>query len=289
MVEPDIARRGGAPRSRRDGESASRAGAVFGAAAAALASAGLVYWIGLAKDPTLGAPPVQVALPAAQELPPARADAAEVIRAHEQLQDEYAAGGSAAVARLARTCARDLAAHPGTLDFCLAFNAFATSLAPEAPPLGEQRELLLIQAALPPGGDAWARLGQIRALVRQVGLQGQPGPRREIAAASPPQSAAAKSAAAKSAGVRASAACRRRAPAAPRTVCSSPALRNADLRLRAAYRKAADAGVSSRTLGRDQRRFRIAVQKAAPNRASVARLYARRIRTLESQARQAGG
>jgi hypothetical protein len=77
-------------------------------------------------------------------------------------------------------------------------------------------------------------------------------------------------------------ACRHRSTAGERTVCASPALREADAQLQAAYRQALAAGVSPRQLARDQARFRRAVNAAAPDRVALERLYYQRTRALEN-------
>jgi len=283
-----------------------RPGVALGAVAAGLASAALVYWIGASQDPTLSsAPPAAGAAPTAHA--PLRPDPEQVVRAYQQVQETYAEQGPPGVARFARACAANLAADPGTLDFCIAFDIYAAALTgPEAADAGAwraeaaTRDLALVRAVLPPGQDPAARLAAIGALARQTSLaapeasepQAAPPPPRPAPPASPPQAVrtaarshavAAKSAARASSRI---AACRRRAIAAQRTVCASPALRQADQRLRVAYRGALAAGLNPRRLARDQARFRASVNAAAPNRNAVARLYKQRIRALESKGRR---
>jgi len=311
MVVRNAPYEGAAPlRESAGGRLEIRPGTVLGAMAAALASAGLVYWISAAGDSTLGGARALRDEPAtAPAHAPVHADAGEVIRAYEKLQQIYADAGAVEVARSARSCAQALSIHPQSLDFCVAFNLLAADIAPGAAPADADQQLALVRAALPPGVDAAGRLAQLRALTRQASLQIPAGPtapsqlarggpakpdgaQERVAAKTAPHSvkaASARTASTKAAVTKAAAACRRRAPAAPRTVCGSASLRTADARLRATYQRAAAAGVSPSRLGREQRWFRRAVQDAAPDRAAVARLYAKRTRQLQSQAKRAGG
>lgn len=282
-----------------------RLGVAAGAAAAALVSAGLVYWISTGEDHSLSdAEPAKTAT-AQPAYAPARADAGQVARAYEQLQEIYADQGTTGVMGFARSCADSLRADPGVLDFCLAFDIYAASLEGEDPQArawqaqAGARDLALARSVLPPGQDAAARLAQVRELARQTSLEAPPAPEAaapgqpvQPAAPAPPATGtpatAAPTAAAAAKPVHAGQrACRQRATAAQRTVCASPALREADRRLRLAYRRALAAGVDPRRLAHDQARFRAAVNAAAPNRAAVARLYHHRTRALELQVRKA--
>lgn len=285
-----------APRTR------SRLGVILGASAAAVVSAGLVYWIGSQGDPTLsGAPPA----PVRRAYAPAKPDAGQVVRAYEQLQEIYADQGPSGVASFARSCADSLTSDPGALDFCVAFDIYAASvtgddeLARTWRADAEVRDLALARAVLPPAQDAAARLAQIRALARQASLQdpdlaaaaapgsqGKPEPAKSPSTRS---TSSARPASVKTTSTRTSRrvavdACRSRATAAQRTVCASPALRQADQRLRIAYRRALAAGANPQRLARDQTNFRAAVNAAAPDRVAVERLYYRRTRALETLA-----
>jgi uncharacterized protein YecT (DUF1311 family) len=283
----------------RSGRARPRLGVALGAVAAAVASAGLVYWISAGDDPTLSAPPP--ARPVERRAyAPLRADAEQVVRAYEQVQEVYAGQGPTGVASFARSCADGLASDPGVLDFCLAFDIYADAFAGDDAEArawrasADSRDLALARSALPPGQDAGARLAAVRELARQTSLQApDAAPEPPAAAEAPAVTSAAhpRSAPAESVAVARTnadvAACRRRATAAQRTVCASPALRQADRRLRLAYRRAIAAGASPRQLARDQARFRAAVSAAAPNRAAVARLYYRRTRALENASHHA--
>jgi len=151
----------------------ARAGAVLGASAAALISAGLVYWISSGGDPTLKR---LGHAPSAPTYAPPEADPAQVVRAYEQLQDVYADRGPDGVAGFARGCARSLAADPAALDFCIAFDIYAGSLVGDdaiarAWRAGSaDRELALARAALPPTSDPVARVAQVRRLARETSL-----------------------------------------------------------------------------------------------------------------------
>lgn len=286
-----------APRTR------SRLGVILGASAAAVVSAGLVYWIGSQGDSTLsGAPPA----PVRRAYAPAKPDAGQVVRAYEQLQEIYADQGASGVASFARSCADSLTSDPGALDFCVAFDIYAASvtgddeLARTWRADAEVRDLALARAALPPAQDPAARLTQIRALARQASLQDpdlaapaqNPGSQAKPAPAKSPSTrstssarpAAVKTMSTRTARQAAVNACRSRATAAQRTVCASPALRQADQRLRIAYRRALAAGANPQRLARDQTSFRAAVNAAAPDRVAVERLYYRRTRALETLA-----
>lgn len=277
-----------APRTR------SRLGAILGASAAAAVSAGLVYWIGSQGDSALSTPPPP---PAQRAYAPAEADAGQVGRAYEQLQEIYAGQGASGVASFARSCADSLSSDPGALDFCVAFDIYAASVAGDDEMArawrasADVRDLALARAALPPTQDPEARIVQIRALARKASLQDP-----NLAAVAAPKPAPNRAHSAGRAGVRSASAgtarhaevnaCRSPATAAQRTVCASPALRQADQRLRIAYRRALAAGANPRRLAQDQSSFREAVNAAAPDRVAVERLYYRRTRALETLARR---
>lgn len=317
---------------------------MLGAGAAALISAGLVYWIGSGGDPTLKR--VGHASPTPAYAPP-EPDAGQVVRAYEQLKEIYAARGGAGVSGFARGCAQSLTANPSALDFCIAFDIYAASVIgdDEAARIwranAAARDLALARAALAPTADPVVRLARIREFARQVSLRDpdltqlqakkprpaphRAGPRhvRRVAkpvaepaaqrvtqpAAQPAdpslnqpaaQVAAATAAEAKPARpavvnkapvIRAEAkrpptaapaeGCGHKGTAGERTVCASPALRQADAELRTAYRKAVAAGANPIQLAREQARFRRSVNAAAPDRVALERLYYQRTRDLE--------
>jgi hypothetical protein len=282
------------PRARR----AHKVGVALGALAAALASAGLAYWVSGGGDRTLSAPPPSASAPAQPVAYAAPApDAAQVKRAYDQFQEIYADQGSRGVVGFARSCAQSVRSDPGVLDFCLAFDIFAAALDFDDPADDEwlsgapTRDLDLTRSVLPPGADAAARLAQVRAFARQVSLE---APDAQVARAAPPPTPSttakaepAPAASASSAKARRTvAACRSRPTAAQRTVCASPALREAEQRLRVAYRRAVAAGVNPRKLARDQANFRADLDDAGADSAELARLYHKRTQALESQGRR---
>jgi hypothetical protein len=302
-MPPPEPRRAFGPAARpREPRRTPALGAVIGAVAAALASLGLAYWISGSEDRSLpfGTAPT----PALRVYAPLEPDAGQVARAYGQLQEIYAEHGLAGVTAFSRACAAGVTSNPGMLDFCLAFDIYADSLEADDEAArawqthAGQRDLALTQSVLAPGQDAGARMAAVGLLARQASLAAPevvapPAPTQASAppAAKPavPSAAARKTAAARqtaAARARAVAACRKRGPPARRVVCPSPALRQADLRMRRAYQRAAASGVDSHRLASDQARWRAQVNAAAPNRAAVARLYARRTATLQAQAKR---
>lgn len=306
-------------------------GAALGAGAAALISAGLVYWIGSGGDPTLKRIGHASPTPA---YAPSEPDAGQVVRAYEQLKEIYAARGAAGVAGFARGCAQSLTVDPSALDFCIAFDIYAASVIGDDETArawranATARDLALARAALAPTADPVVRLARIREFARQVSLRDPdltqlqakarpaphrtgPRPARRVAkpAAEPAdpsldqpaaQVAAATAAEAKPArpavvnkppvnravakrppAAAAAEGCGRKVTAGERAVCASPALRQADAELQAAYRKAVAAGANPIQLAREQARFRRSVNAAAPDRVALERLYYQRTRDLE--------
>ena len=94
-------------------------------------------------------------------------------RAFEAVQDAYADGGADGLAQADDDCAAVLKADARVLDYCLAFDLFATAVAPQVA-RGDSDGVRLAQAraALPPGADPAARVSQVRALMRQASLGG---------------------------------------------------------------------------------------------------------------------
>jgi len=298
---------------------APRVGAFIGASLAAIVSAGLVYWLGTGRDMTLSTPAPP---PMVKAYAPAKPDAGQVVRAYEQVQQVYADQGRSGVAKFARSCAAKVSSDPASLDFCVAFDIYAASLIGDGEQArawradANVRDMSLARAALPPAQDPAERLGWIRELARQTSLkapepvtrlaqtaprsapQAKPAPHRSAAVSA--KTTRKKPAAVKTASSRTGSAkpgstkvsraqaelnaCRRRALAAPRTVCASPALRQADQRLQLAYRKALTAGVDPQRLAREQANFREEVTTAAPDRVAVEKLYYKRTRAVETLA-----
>jgi len=168
--------RGGAVRP--SGGEGRKIGVALGATAAALASAGLVFWVGAGpdravsgRDTTTSAPEAPVAFAAR------RPNADQVIRAFEQLQDTYAEQGLNGVMRFARSCADELKNDPSMLDFCIAFDIYASALQDDEPATrawqaeAGARDLALARNALAPDQDAAARLAAIGELARLASVE----------------------------------------------------------------------------------------------------------------------
>jgi hypothetical protein len=179
-----------APRRRRRWP-----GVVLGLGIAVLVLAGAAYWLTAEDRPLLSAlrPPPRP--PSAHAYAPARPDAGQVARAYGQLKEIYAERGADGVANFARTCAESLKSDPRVLDFCVAFDIFAVSLAGGDADAGawgagaDARDLALARAALPPAEDPAARVAEIRELALRASLQdlplGAPAPPQPVSAAQP--------------------------------------------------------------------------------------------------------
>jgi hypothetical protein len=262
---------------------------VLGALAAAVASGALIFWISQGQDRTFSAPGAG-STPAASQLAgpagfaPVRADAGQVVRAYEQLQETYADQGARGVMSFGRACADQLKTDPGVLDFCLAFDIYAAALAEDDAEArawqaeAGARDLALARQTLPPGVDPGQRLAKVRELARQASLE---APETKVAAPAPAPAQRAVTAR----RAHAAAPCQAVASAARSTVCASPALREADRRMRLAYRHAVAAGADPRKLAREQTRWRSSLG-AAPSRPALARLYHRRTRQQQLLARR---
>jgi hypothetical protein len=240
---------------------------ILGGLLAAVASAGVAAWLGVASDQyslwergpkrtvltgaPAGAPP---------RSPGAQADEEQVRRAYLQFQDVYAEGGAAALVRFSSTCAQSLKSNPGILDYCLAFDLFSEVLAPQAAGAAEVRRLTLARAALPASGDPALRIAQVRGLMRTVSRRSEPAaigapservrtaePAERPASAKPARAkvaaapAGARPARVRTAAVRtskrpvlskASTSCRQRPTAAQRRACFRASARRAELRQR---------------------------------------------------------
>jgi hypothetical protein len=253
---------------------------VLGAAAAALASAGLVFWISGAQDPTLSAAPPPADAPAAASAPrprpPQRVDAGQVALAYRELQQVYAEKGLAGVTRFSADCARRIETDPRLLDLCLAFDTYGQALDGDDPvarawrAAAPQRDLALARAALPPGEDAVARLEAVRRLAWRAGAPDE-GTEKAAASAAAPHAQR----------VRQAPSCGDRPTAVQRLVCETPALRRAEAKMRAAYRRALAHGANARLLARDQAQWRARLEAAPADRAGVARRYHRRTAILQ--------
>src|SRR5690242_19506446 len=104
---------------------------IFGVILALAVSGGLVWWL-LAPEGNQTAPAVVVqGIPKRVIRASATPDPAQVQRAFEAVQDAYADGGPDGLARADADCAAALKADARVLDYCLAFDLFATAVAPE--------------------------------------------------------------------------------------------------------------------------------------------------------------
>lgn len=159
----------------------SGAGVAVAAVVAALASAGLAWWFA-APAPTMtrNAPPPPAAQVAPEPIPPLRyaplePDPAAVKRAWREVRTSYAARGAGALVRGSETCASSLPADPQLLDYCVAFDIYASDIvAAEGGEAAEwfrdagERDLALARTALPEAADAANRIAQVAALTRAV-------------------------------------------------------------------------------------------------------------------------
>jgi hypothetical protein len=159
---------------------------LLGALIALAFSAGLVWWLAAPNAPGHGSGVVVQTTPRPQPKASATADAAQVQRAFEAVQDAYADSGAEGLARANADCEAALKGDPRVLDYCLAFALYAGAVAPELTgPDADATRLAVARVALPPGVDPVARLGAVRALMRTASLGGATGPDR-LAAAEPP-------------------------------------------------------------------------------------------------------
>jgi hypothetical protein len=164
----------------------SPAGAILAAAAIAV-SAGLAWW---AAHPARAPAPPPVSAPAAAPPRPlqyadAEPDPGQVRAAWREAQASFTQGGAQALAERSVSCAKALAAQPGRLDFCLAFDAYAAEIVAGAPGAGAaadwfaaapDRDLALARSALPQEVDAANRLAQVQALTTAVLPKPEPKP-----------------------------------------------------------------------------------------------------------------
>ena len=147
-----------------------RGWSVFGVVVALAFSAALVWWL---VAPDISPAPAVVVHSAVKTAvyAPANADPAQVQRAFAAVQDAYADGGADGLARTDADCAAALKDDARVLDYCLAFDLFATAVAPEIGRAdASAARLEAARAALPPGLDPAARLAQVRVLMRQASL-----------------------------------------------------------------------------------------------------------------------
>jgi hypothetical protein len=294
--------RQGAAQPPPAGEASPRARApvILGAVAALALSGGLAWWLASPERPAFrNSPVVQVQPRSAAPVRVAAlsADPEQVRRAYADFTTVYSTSGAGGVARFSESCADSLKADPRILDFCLAFDLFADSVAEPAGQDASSR-IALVQAALPSGAQPDARIAEVRRLMRQVtGVPESPpaAPKLQQAIAPPParppranlQKASApvplRTPASPIRTARADP-CRGK-PTADRLVCAYPALAAQHRRMRAAYDHALAAGADPLAIDRAQAEWREA-RAATGDRARLYALYERRIRELTAAARK---
>jgi len=179
VVDDDV----GVPEARPG----SRIGLVLAAAIAVIASGGLAWWFAAPdRAADVSAPaPVSAGTPAPQpkiETPaplgfaPANPDPAQVRRAWDDVRQGYAEGGEAALIQASQACAKGVPVQPQRLDYCLAYDLYAATIAPPAGDPGQgdwfaaagDRDLALARTALPEGVDPGNRLAQVASLSKAV-------------------------------------------------------------------------------------------------------------------------
>ena len=168
-------------------------GMVLAGVIAVAASGGLAWWFA-SSGHSAG---ISIAQPQA---PPPRAEPAQPIRyaaldpdpnavrrAWTDVQQTYADGGPEALVRASQACARGVPGDPQQLDYCLAYDIYASAVAPEGAPQGSpggqadwfadsgDRGLALARTALPDSVDAHNRIAQVAALTRAVLPTAEPG------------------------------------------------------------------------------------------------------------------
>lgn len=273
-----------------------RRGAVIaGAAAAVLASAGLAWWLSAPGEPRRQTPVLAERVPGKPtpaRLASAAADEEQVRRAYEEFGLVYANSGAPGLQRFAESCVQSLKGDPRILDFCLAFDMFAETVAPSEPAgKPEARRIALAQAALPPGADPGRRIEEVRRLMRVAsGLPSRPPPGEaaedapeEVSTARPAPAAPPRKAAAPPAKAQASRACRLQPTPADRLLCAYPGLKTQERRLKDAYERALASGADQLEIDRGQAEWR-ALRNAAGTRGELRALYDRRIRELNAAA-----
>jgi hypothetical protein len=272
---------------------------MVGALVALAASAGLAWW-SVSGDVTTPQPDSAPRITAPAAPPPApkasaspAADAAQVDRAYDAVREVYADGGADGLVQFSSYCAQSLRADPQVLDFCLAFDLYATPVVGSAGDANAQawfheapaRGLAAARAALPAGADADGRLDAVRRLARRASAAAPATakPAARVRAPAAPKAAAARPRAKPAVASRP---CRLRSTPVERVLCASPALQKTDRRLQRAYGQALASGADRRRLARDQAHFRVSLNAASPDRAAVAKLYERRIGELRQLARR---
>ncbi|MDB5475655.1 MAG: hypothetical protein JWP49_1166 [Phenylobacterium sp.] len=153
-------------------------GMVLAGIVALAASGGLAWWFAGAGRPSdVSAAPPPAPPPRAEPAQPIRyaavdPDPGEVRRAWSDVQRTYGDGGPEALIRASQACARGVPGDPQLLDYCLAYDIYASAVAPGGQ--GDwfagsgDRGLALARMALPESLDAHNRIAQVAALTRAV-------------------------------------------------------------------------------------------------------------------------
>lgn len=162
-------------------------GVIVAGLVAALASVAMAWWVvapdrsrQIAAVPPVATAPVKAEPPAA----PLRYAAADpnpdqVRRAWRDVRQTYRDGGPEALVRGSQACAQGVPGDPRSLDYCLAYDIYASAVATDAGQAdwfgdSADRGLALARTALPEGLDAPNRIAQVAALTRAVLPKAQP-------------------------------------------------------------------------------------------------------------------
>ena len=167
----------------------SRLGLALAAVIALAASAGLAWWFAApnhaadvsAPTPAAAAPPTpKVEAPAPLRFAAPDPNPAEVRRAWTDVRQGYAEAGGDALVRASQACAGAVPTDPQRLDYCLAYDIYAASIAPPAATAKSdsgqgdwfaaagERGLALARTALPQGVSPENRVAQVTALTKAV-------------------------------------------------------------------------------------------------------------------------
>ena len=166
------------------GRPGSRVGMVVAALIAVGASAGLAWWFAVpdrAADvsarpaPQFAASrPPNTEAPAPLRFAAADPDPGQVREAWVDVRQGYAEAGPSGLVRASQACAKGLPAAPQRLDYCLAYDIYASAVAPQRGDGADwfanagDRDLALALTALPQGVSPDNRLAQVAFLTKAV-------------------------------------------------------------------------------------------------------------------------
>ena len=158
-----------------------RLGVILAGLVAALTSVAMAWWVvapdrsrQIAASPLVATAPAKAAPPAAPlRYAAADPDPDQVRRAWRDVRRTYGDGGPEALVRGSQACARGVPGDPQSLDYCLAYDIYASAVATDrgqADWFGDagDRGLALARTALPEGLDAPNRIAQVAALTQAV-------------------------------------------------------------------------------------------------------------------------